>query len=235
MPCFFEPWDAAARRSPRLQTKSYPVTIHCLSVALSYGGIRWPQTVVPGEKLRVCISNKYLGDKNTGKRQWSGAKYLQEARIWGQIPSRSKDLGSNTFNKQGSGAKYLLFQFDPIKLRNRLLLWSGPLKGQVSIRYFPIMYWQWDLPAKELYSETSGFSTPPLPCLCLKQRPQGLVCSQNSWRYRQKTRGRKLLTTRGSFQRPGLPEVPHITSLPLLLSVSAEAYVRSDCATHVIY
>lgn len=204
MPCFFEPWDDAARRSPRLQTKSYPVTINCLSVALCYGGIRWTQTVVPGETLRFCISNKYLGDKNTGKRQWSGAKYL-------------------------------LFQLDPIKLRNRLLLWSGPLKDQVSIRYFPIMYWQWDLPAKELYSETSGFSTPPLPCPCLKQRPQGLVCSQNSWRYRQKTRGRELLTTRGSFQRPGLPEVPHITSLPLLLSVSAEAYVRSDCATHVIY
>lgn len=159
----------------------------------------------------------------------------QEAMIWGQIPSRSKDLGSDTFKKQGSGAKYLLFQLDPIKLRNRLLLWSGPLKHQVSIRYFPIMYWQWDLPAKEFYSETSGFSTPPLPCPCLKQRPQGLVCSQNSWRYRQKTRGRELLTTRGSFQRPGLPEVPHITSLPLLLSVSAEAYVRSDCAMHVIY
>lgn len=68
MSCFFEPWDDAARRSPRLQTKSYPVTINYLSVALFYGGIRSTQTV-PGEKLRFCISNKYLGDMNTGKRQ----------------------------------------------------------------------------------------------------------------------------------------------------------------------
>lgn len=149
--------------------------------------------------------------------------------------ARGNDPGPNTFKKQGSRAKYPLFQLDPVKLRNRLLPWSGPLRGQVSITYFSIMYWQWDLLAKEFYSETSGFSPPPLPCPCLKQRPQGLVCSQNSWRYRQKTRGRELLTTRGSFQRPGLPEVPHITSLPLLLSVSAETYVRSDCATHVIY
>lgn len=152
------------------------------------------------------------------------------------MPSRSKDPGpNNTFEKQGPGAKCLLFQLDPIKLRNRLLLWSGPLKGQVSIRYFSIMHRQWDLLAKESYSETPGFSIPPLSCLCLKQRPRGLACSQKSWRYRQKIRGRELLTTRGSFQRRGLPEVPHITSLPPLLSVSAEACMRSDCAMHVIY